>query len=71
MPGLRKLSLKHSPGDAMSEKSGADAVVEAKENLAETRALWPEVRRVAAGLRDLRQQNHFGEMITNLLKDDK
>lgn len=53
-------------------ESGAQAVAEAQRNLEQTQALWPEVRRVAAGLRQIRQQNHFSELISDMLtgRDD-
>jgi len=51
------------PGRLMG---GAQAHQEATENLADARAKGPEVRRVAASLRELREQNHFAVRIERL-----
>jgi len=42
---------------------GAIAHRRATENLAEQRALQPEVKRVADSLRALRERNHFAEQV--------
>ena len=45
---------------------GAQAREAAEEHLRETRDQWPEVRRVAASLRDLREHNHFAEQLIHI-----
>lgn len=45
------------------ETGGARARAEAETNLVEAVALWPEVKRVAASLRELREANGFTEQI--------
>jgi len=40
----------------------------AQADLDETRARWPEVRRVAASLREVREANHFAERIESLIR---
>ena len=47
---------------------GASALREAREQLRETEAQWPEVRTVASSLRDIRERNHFASQIEYIFK---
>ena len=51
----------HEEHDAFG---GEQAHVEATANLAEAAAAWPEVKRVAKSLRELRERNHFASQIS-------
>lgn len=46
--------------------SGAEAKARARVDLDDTRATWPEVRRVAASLRALRARNDFGAQLEEI-----
>lgn len=45
---------------------GAEAKAKARVDLADTRATWPEVRRVAASLREIRIRNDFAEQLEQI-----
>lgn len=40
----------------------------AEADLEKTRARWPEVNRVVASLREVREANHFAERIESLIR---
>lgn len=52
-----------------SASEGEKARAKAAGELAEARARWPEVNRVAQSLRDLRERNHFSEQIELIFRD--
>jgi len=51
------------------EEARAEAAA-AQERLDQTRARGPEVRRLAASLRELRQENHFSERLAAMLTQE-
>ena len=50
------------------DDSGLEALQAANRHLAEAQAQWPEVRRVAASLRELRERNNFAESIELVMR---
>jgi hypothetical protein len=42
---------------------GTAARIEATESLREAHERWPEVLKVAASLREVRERNHFGDRV--------
>lgn len=51
---------------AADTAGGAEAKAKARVDLADTRATWPEVRRVAASLREIRIRNDFAEQLEEI-----
>lgn len=57
------------PEEAFEEAAAAKAA--AREHLAEVRGRAPEVRRVAAGLREKRERNGFSEGLRAMLRAEE
>jgi hypothetical protein len=51
--------------------TGEVARREAERHLDEVNAQWPEIRRVARSLRAMRERNHFGEAIQEIMRGNK
>lgn len=59
-----------SRDEPRAKSEATEAREKADDDLADAKALWPEVRRVSKSLRELREKNHFGASVAVLFRNE-